>query len=211
MRPIPSSWASQGPCRDRLACDLRRSVGVRADPGHDRLFAGGRSAHIRNLPRQSGIQDAEWRFRYWHNDTNFYDLFGPVDRSLRGDGGKIEFKRPLITICRANSTSRRALPTTQASISYRACRTFRPKSTRNIVSADVEAQIRKPDRSRLGAVDHEEGWGWNVDASQDYAAHEVFPKIRAGLDFGYALDFWRHSLFGFTARPVRRAAITSIR
>jgi hypothetical protein len=38
----------------------------------------------------------EWRFRYWHNDTNFYDLFGPVDRSLRGDGGKIEFIRPLI-------------------------------------------------------------------------------------------------------------------
>jgi hypothetical protein len=134
----------------------------------------------------------EWRFRYWHNDTNFYDLFGPVDRSLKGDGGKIEFKRPLIydlpreldvTASLAYYTSLDQLPGLQ---------NVPADIDRNIVSADVGLKYVNTAKS-LGAVDHEEGWGFDLDASQDYAAHEVFPKIRAGLDFGYALDFWAHS------------------
>jgi len=134
----------------------------------------------------------EWRFRYWHNDTNFYDLFGPVDRSLKGDGGKIEFKRPLIydlpreldvTASLAYYTSLDQLPGLQ---------NVPADVDRNIVSADVGLKYVNTAKS-LGAVDHEEGWGFDLEASQDYAAHEVFPKIRAGLDFGYALDFWAHS------------------
>ena len=134
----------------------------------------------------------EWRFRYWHNDANFYDLFGPVDRSLKGDGGKIEFKRPLIydppreldvTAGLAYYTSLDQLPGLQ---------NVPADIDRNIVSAEVGLKYVNTAKS-LGAVDHEEGWGWNLDASEDYAAHEVFPKIRAGLDFGYALDFWAHS------------------
>jgi len=134
----------------------------------------------------------EWRFRYWHNDTNFYDLFGPVDRSLKGDGGKIEFKRPLIydlpreldvTASLAYYTSLDQLPGLQ---------NVPADIDRNIVSADVGLKYVNTAKS-LGAVDHEEGWGFDLEASQDYAAHEVFPKIRAGLDFGYALDFWAHS------------------
>ena len=38
----------------------------------------------------------EWHFRYWHNDANFYDLFGPVDRSLKGDAIMAGYKHPLI-------------------------------------------------------------------------------------------------------------------
>ena len=134
----------------------------------------------------------EWRFRYWHNDTNFYDLFGPVDRSLRGDGGRIDFKRPVIydlpreldvTASLAYYTSLDQLPGLQ---------NVPADIDRNIVSAEVGLKYVNTAKS-LGAVDHEEGWGWNLDASEDYAAHEVFPKIRAGLDFGYALDFWAHS------------------
>ncbi len=26
-----------------------------------------------------------WRARYWHNDADFYDLFGPTKRSRKGD------------------------------------------------------------------------------------------------------------------------------
>ena len=26
-----------------------------------------------------------WKLRYWHNDADFYDLFGPVERSRKGD------------------------------------------------------------------------------------------------------------------------------
>src|SRR5207247_10265596 len=62
---------------------------------------------------------------------------------------------------------------------------------RNIVSADACLKYVNTAKS-LGAVDHEEGWDWNLDLSEDYAAHEVFPKARIGLDFGYALP-WNHS------------------
>ena len=27
----------------------------------------------------------EWHFTYWHNEANFYDLFGPTDYSRKGD------------------------------------------------------------------------------------------------------------------------------
>ncbi|MGZ5937036.1 MAG: hypothetical protein ACXWLK_06525 [Rhizomicrobium sp.] len=133
----------------------------------------------------------EWHFRYWHNDANFYDLFGPVDRSLKGDAIMAGYKHPLIydlpreldvTADMAYYTSLDQLPG------------FQNVSTtldRNILSADAGLKYVNTAKS-LGAVDHEEGWGWNLDLSEDYAAHEVFPKIRAGLDFGYALP-WNHS------------------
>ncbi|MGZ5935192.1 MAG: hypothetical protein ACXWLV_10870, partial [Rhizomicrobium sp.] len=122
---------------------------------------------------------------------NFYDLFGPVDRSLKGDAIMAGYKHPLIydlpreldvTADMAYYTSLDQLPG------------FQNVSTtldRNILSADVGLKYVNTAKS-LGAVDHEEGWGWNLDLSEDYAAHEVFPKIRAGLDFGYALP-WNHS------------------
>ena len=33
-----------------------------------------------------------WKVTYWHNDANFYDLFGPTDNSLRGDMIKLGYK-----------------------------------------------------------------------------------------------------------------------
>jgi hypothetical protein len=133
----------------------------------------------------------EWHFRYWHNDANFYDLFGPVDRSLRGDALMVGYKHPLIydlpreldvTANVAYYTGLDQLPGFQ---------NIPATVDRNIVSADAGLKYVNTAKS-LGAVDHEEGWGWNLDLSEDYAAHEVFPKARIGLDFGYALP-WDHS------------------
>ena len=33
----------------------------------------------------STIKTLDWHFRYWHNDADFYDLFGPTKRSRKGD------------------------------------------------------------------------------------------------------------------------------
>lgn len=140
----------------------------------------------------------EWHFRYWHNDANFYDLFGPVDRSLRGDALMVGYKHPWIydpprqldvTADLAYYTALDQLPGFQ---------NVPATIDRNIVSAHAGLKYVNTTKS-LGAVDHEEGWGWNLDLSEDYAAHEVFPKARAGLDFGYALPWNHSSLWLYTA------------
>ena len=47
-------------------------------------------------------------------------------------------------------------------------------------------------RKSLGSVDHEKGWRWDVVASADHANNDTIPKLRLGLDFGFALP-WKHS------------------
>ena len=40
----------------------------------------------RAVPRQrSNIKTLNWDLHYWHNGADFYDLFGPVERSRKGD------------------------------------------------------------------------------------------------------------------------------
>ena len=51
-------------------------------------------------------------------------------------------------------------------------------------------------RHSLGAVDHEKGWRWDIVATADHANSETIPKLRVGLDFGFALP-WKHSSIWF--------------
>jgi hypothetical protein len=51
-------------------------------------------------------------------------------------------------------------------------------------------------RKSMGAVDHEKGWQWDVVAFADRSNGETIPKLRAGLDFGFALP-WKHSSIWF--------------
>ena len=37
-----------------------------------------------------------WHARYWHNDADFYDLFGPTKRSRKGDAFMLGYERALI-------------------------------------------------------------------------------------------------------------------
>src|SRR5262249_13031269 len=46
----------------------------------------------------------------------------------------------------------------------------------------------------LGAVDHEKGWGWNLNGEVDYARQHAFPSLRGGIDFGVPLA-WNNSSF----------------
>jgi hypothetical protein len=34
-----------------------------------------------------------WRFRYWHNNSDFYDLFGPTERE-KGDALIVGYDYP---------------------------------------------------------------------------------------------------------------------
>lgn len=39
---------------------------------------------------------SHWYARYWHNDADFYDLFGPTKRSRKGDAYVVGYDRGLL-------------------------------------------------------------------------------------------------------------------
>ena len=51
-------------------------------------------------------------------------------------------------------------------------------------------------RKSLGAVDHEKGWRWNLNGKIDHSEFDTIPKLRGGIDFGFALP-WKHSSIWF--------------
>jgi len=135
-----------------------------------------------------------WRFRYWHNLADFYDLFGPTERSRKGDAFIVAYDRSLIfdgprkmdlEIATAYYTGLDTLPNNQNV----------PTSFEQLASMRAELTYSNT-RKSLGAVDHEKGYRWDVVGYADYAGSSFVPKIRGGFDFGFALPI-RHSSIWF--------------
>jgi hypothetical protein len=139
----------------------------------------------------------KWRFRYWHNDADFYDLFGPTERARAGDAGIVGYHHSFIydvprqldlDIEAAYYTGLDTLPAAQE------------VSTTFDSLASVNAELSYTNTTKsLGAVDHERGWRWNVALGADHANDETFPSIRAGLDFGVPLPLPNSSVWLYTA------------
>jgi len=132
-----------------------------------------------------------WHARYWHNDADFYDLFGPTKRSRKGDTFMLGYDKALIfdeprildfSADVAYYTGLDTLPGNQ---------NVQPFFFEDILHGQVELNYSNT-RHSLGAVDHEKGWRWDVVATADHANNETIPKLRLGLDFGFALP-WKHS------------------
>ena len=135
-------------------------------------------------------QTLDWRFRYWHNNADFYDLFGPKERSRKGDAFIVAYDKALIfdlprrmdlEISAGYYTGLDTLPNNQNV----------PTSFEDLASAAADLSYTHT-RKSLGAVDHEKGFRWDAVGYLDYAESEMFPKFRAGFDFGLALP-WKHS------------------
>jgi hypothetical protein len=131
-----------------------------------------------------------WHIRYWHNEANFYDLFGPVDRSRKGDAIVGGYRQVLIwdlpreldfTADAGVYTGLDTLPTAQNVHG----------SVKQIAEAKVGLKYVNYARS-LGAVDYEGGYAWDVEAQEDYARYDSLPKLHGGFDFGFPLP-WKHS------------------
>jgi hypothetical protein len=131
-----------------------------------------------------------WRFRYWHNDSDFYDLFGPTERARKGDAFIVTHDRSLIfdeprnmdlEISLAYYTGLDTLPNNQNV----------PTRFEELLSGRAELNYTHTRKSQ-GAVDHEKGFRWDLVGYVDYADNEVVPLARAGFDFGFALP-WRHA------------------
>lgn len=132
-----------------------------------------------------------WYARYWHNDADFYDLFGPTKRSRKGDAFLVGYEKALIY------DDPRVLDFSADVAYYTGLDTL--PGNQNVPTLFYEDILRgeaalnySHTRKSLGAVDHEKGWRWDAVATLDHANNDTIPKFRVGLDFGFALP-WKHS------------------
>jgi hypothetical protein len=131
-----------------------------------------------------------WRFRYWHNYADFYDLFGPTERARKGDAFIVGYRKPLIfdgprrLWVDANLAYYTGLDTLPGNQNVEA-------EFEDLLSAKGELNYEHT-QSSLGAVDHEKGIRWDLAGYLDHANGDTIPKIRGGFDFGFALP-WKHS------------------
>ncbi|MFI4933651.1 MAG: YncE family protein [Caulobacterales bacterium] len=150
----------------------------------------------------------KWKFRYWHNDANFYDLFGPTDRSRKGDAFIVDYKSSVIY------DPPRQLDLTAETAAYFGLDTLPGAQNvsaaidRNIVSTMVGLDYVDLSKS-LGAVDYEKGIHWDAVGSSDFAEGGAFPKIRGGLDFGFPLPLKHASIWLYTAAGLAGGAQTN--
>jgi hypothetical protein len=132
------------------------------------------------------LKSLNWDIQYRHNGGDFYDLFGPVERSLKGDNivvryDKIGIYDPPRQLdwfgSAAIYTGLDRLPNAQ-----------NIPSPTSVVSLELGTKYTDTTRA-LGGVDHEKGIQWRALADLDYSPSEAlaFPKIYGGLDYGVPL------------------------
>jgi hypothetical protein len=71
----------------------------------------------------------------------------------------------------------------------------------DLLSAGAELRYEHTKKSQ-GAVDHEKGIRWNVSGYLDHADGELVPKLRAGLDFGFALPINHSSVWFYNSAGI---------
>jgi hypothetical protein len=138
-----------------------------------------------------------WDIRFRHNSADFYDLFGPVERSLRGDNFSVKYEKTRIYDpprqmdlwgSAAIYTGLERLPNAQ-----------NIPSPADIASFELGAHYTDT-RKSLGGVDHEKGLEWRAltDLDVDADSSLAFPKIFGGLSYGTPLpmansSFWLYA------------------
>lgn len=141
-----------------------------------------------------------WRFRYWHNDADFYDLFGPTERAREGDAYIAGYDKPLIfdgprrldgSLELAWYTGLDTLPGNQnVGVQFE-----------ELLSFYAELNYKHTQES-LGAVDHEKGIHWDLKGYLDHANGDIVPKLRFGVDFGFALPIKHSSLWLYNSAGI---------
>ena len=138
------------------------------------------------------LKTLNWDLKYQHNAADFYDLFGPVKRSRRGDSVIAAYNKTIIYdpprqldlfASAAVYTGLEVLPQAQ-----------NIPSPKNIESVEVGAKYTNT-RKSLGGVDHEKGIAWRLLGDLDYAGGDAFPKLYGGVDYGVPLPLSNSSLW----------------
>ena len=135
-----------------------------------------------------------WHASYRHNGADFYDLFGPTERSRKGDAYSIGYDRALIF------DEPRRLDFSGEISYYTGLDTLPdnqnvPTEIEDILSLELDLHYTHTQKS-IGAVDHEKGLRWDIALSVDDSDIDTVVKPHLGLDFGFALP-WKHSSIWF--------------
>jgi hypothetical protein len=134
------------------------------------------------------LKSLNWDVKYQHNGADFYDLFGPVERSRRGDVFSIAYDKTRIY------DPPRQLDLIASGALYIGLETLpnaqNVASPKNIGSFEVGARYTNTRRA-LGGVDHEKGIAWRGLADLDWDINRslAFPKVYGGVDYGVPLPF----------------------
>jgi hypothetical protein len=132
----------------------------------------------------------DWHFTYWHNNANFYDLFGPTDYSRKGDallGGYHDiliYDPPQLLEYSIDGGLYSGLDTLPGAQNVEAHDPQIATEKFTITYSNIDHSI--------GAVDNEVGYRANLTLLGSYAKDEFFPQARAGFDWGVALP-WNHT------------------
>ena len=138
-----------------------------------------------------------WTFRLRHNDADFYDLFGPTERSRAGSAVSVNYHRSVIydpprtleiDIDASYWTGLDTLPAAQTV----------ETQFDTLSSAGVSLHYDNTTKS-LGAVDHESGLRWDLAGGLEYDGMESFQTLRGGLDMGVPLAWDNSSVWVYTA------------
>ena len=141
-----------------------------------------------------------WSWEYWHNGADFYDLFGPTERSRKGDAFIAGYDRALIldeprrldlSIKAAYFTGLDTLPTNQNV----------PSGFDEIISGKAALAFSDTRRSQ-GAVDHEKGYRWELATYLDHAGGDDIARVRGDFDFGFALPLGNSSVWLYNSAGI---------
>jgi hypothetical protein len=126
----------------------------------------------------------DWRLRWLHNGADFYDLFGPVQRSRRGDAFIVSYNKTRIY------DPPRQLDLFGSAAAYLGLEQLpgaqNIASPKNIFSLEAGAKYTNT-RKSLGGVDHEKGIAWRAITGVDVSKGGLYPKVHAGIDYGVPL------------------------
>jgi hypothetical protein len=127
-----------------------------------------------------------WKLAYLHNTADFYDLFGPVERSRKGDVFSVGWSKttlydpPRTLEFFVNSAVYLGLEQLPAAQNV--------SSPKNVFSAEAGMKYSNT-RKSLGGVDHEKGVAWRTTAGMDSDFHDQFPRITGEIDYGVPLPW----------------------
>jgi hypothetical protein len=151
---------------------------------------GGERFHV-----DAEYQTPNWKLSYWHNLSDFYDLFGPVLRSRKGDAFIVDYTKPVIYD-----------PPRQLDVFGSASAYFgldqlpgaqNIPSPKNLRSGEVGIKYTNTTKA-LGGVDHEKGIEGRIVAGTDQAEGHFYPRLYGGLSVGTALPWHNSSVWLYT-------------
>ncbi|MFM9862505.1 MAG: YncE family protein [Micropepsaceae bacterium] len=128
--------------------------------------------------------------RYWHNDADFYDLFGPTERSRKGDAFLAGYRWPLIYDPPIEMNFHADIGYFIGLDTLPGNQNVQPSAS-EIGTFEFKVDYKDTDKS-LGAVDHEKGYRFEAAWGSEFADSAFFPRGRAGFDFGFPTG-WAHS------------------